>query len=188
MGDMAVPFLLVFRFLRLLLSGHQAVVLENAALPNANRRVSARAKAAAAVDLGPGVLDYPPQPMGRLAQAVALRPARYSCAMAARAVPEILGQVVPAAAPGPRSPTHRRGTPPIDRTNGRRQSAVARTQDSCELKMLGIAISERTVSRLLRTLRRPSNQTWRTFLHNHIGQMVSTDFFTVKNELAAHES
>ena len=48
-----------------------------------------------------------------------------------------------------------------------------------ELKMLGTAISERTVSRLLRTLRRPPNQTWRTFLHNHIGQMVSTDFFTV---------
>src|SRR5881275_2727902 len=45
--------------------------------------------------------------------------------------------------------------------------------------MLGIAISERTVSRLLCTLRRPPNQTWRTFLHNHIGQMVSTDFFTV---------
>jgi putative transposase len=48
-----------------------------------------------------------------------------------------------------------------------------------ELKMLGIAISERTVSRLLRPLRRPPNQTWRTFLHNHVGQMVSTDFFTV---------
>jgi putative transposase len=48
-----------------------------------------------------------------------------------------------------------------------------------ELKMLGIAISERTVSRILRTLRRPPNQTWKTFLHNHVGQMVSTDFFTV---------
>jgi transposase len=35
-----------------------------------------------------------------------------------------------------------------------------------ELKMLGIAISERTVSRILRRLRRPPNQTWRTFLHN----------------------
>ena len=32
MGDMAVLFPLVFRFLRLLLSGHQAVALENAAL------------------------------------------------------------------------------------------------------------------------------------------------------------
>src|SRR5215471_15873181 len=48
-----------------------------------------------------------------------------------------------------------------------------------ELKMLGIAISERTVSRIIRSLRRPPNQTWRTFLHNHIGQMVSIDFFTV---------
>jgi hypothetical protein len=48
-----------------------------------------------------------------------------------------------------------------------------------ELEMLGIAISERTVSRILRRLRRPPNQTWRTFLHNHVGQMVSIDFFTV---------
>jgi hypothetical protein len=45
--------------------------------------------------------------------------------------------------------------------------------------MLGIAISERTVSRILCRLRRPPNQTWRTFLHNHVGQMVSIDFFTV---------
>ncbi len=48
-----------------------------------------------------------------------------------------------------------------------------------ELKMLGIAISERTVSRILRRVRRPPNQTWKTFLHNHVGQIVSIDFFTV---------
>ena len=48
-----------------------------------------------------------------------------------------------------------------------------------ELKMLGIDISERTVSRILRRLRRPPNQTWKTFLENHVGQMVSIDFFTV---------
>src|SRR5712691_386540 len=48
-----------------------------------------------------------------------------------------------------------------------------------ELKMLGIEISERTVSRILRTLRRPPSQTWKTFLHNHLGQLVSIDFFTV---------
>lgn len=48
-----------------------------------------------------------------------------------------------------------------------------------ELKVLGIAISERTVSRILRRLRRPPNQTWKTFLHNHVGQLVSIDFFTV---------
>jgi transposase InsO family protein len=48
-----------------------------------------------------------------------------------------------------------------------------------ELKMLGIEISERTVSRLLRKLPRRPGQTWKTFLHNHVGQMVSMDFFTV---------
>ena len=49
-----------------------------------------------------------------------------------------------------------------------------------ELKMLGIAISERTVSRLLRTFRQPPpSQTWKTFLRNHLGQIVSVDFFTV---------
>ena len=48
-----------------------------------------------------------------------------------------------------------------------------------ELKMLGIEISERTVSRILRKLPRPPSQTWKTFLGNHIGQMVSVDFFTV---------
>ena len=45
--------------------------------------------------------------------------------------------------------------------------------------MLGIEISERTVSRILRKLPRPPSQTWKTFLRNHIGQMVSIDFFTV---------
>jgi hypothetical protein len=48
-----------------------------------------------------------------------------------------------------------------------------------ELMMLGIEVSERTVSRILRTLRRPPTQTWKTFLHNHVGQLVSIDFFTV---------
>jgi len=46
--------------------------------------------------------------------------------------------------------------------------------------MLGIKISERTVSRILRGIRRPpSSQTWKTFLRNHLGQLVSVDFFTV---------
>jgi len=48
-----------------------------------------------------------------------------------------------------------------------------------ELKMLGIAVSERTVSRIIRTLRRSPTQTWKTFLYNHLGQTVSMDFFTV---------
>jgi transposase InsO family protein len=48
-----------------------------------------------------------------------------------------------------------------------------------ELKMLGVAISERTVSRIVRGLHPRPSQTWKTFLRNHVGQMVSIDFFTV---------
>ena len=45
--------------------------------------------------------------------------------------------------------------------------------------MLGVPISERTVSRILRTLRRPLTQTWKTFLDNHVGHIASMDFFVV---------
>ena len=48
-----------------------------------------------------------------------------------------------------------------------------------ELRKLGIEVSERTVSRLLRRRCRPRSQTWRTFLDNHVASLVSTDFFTV---------
>jgi transposase InsO family protein len=48
-----------------------------------------------------------------------------------------------------------------------------------ELQKLGIEVSERTVSRLLRTIRRPPAQTWKTFLRNHISDIVAIDFFTV---------
>src|SRR5438876_2245133 len=48
-----------------------------------------------------------------------------------------------------------------------------------ELLKLGIDIAERTVSRLMP--RRPSgpSQTWRTFLANHVRDLVAIDFFTV---------
>jgi putative transposase len=48
-----------------------------------------------------------------------------------------------------------------------------------ELSKLGIDVSERTVSRLLRRRHRPPSQTWRTFLTNHVTSLVSMDFFTV---------
>lgn len=48
-----------------------------------------------------------------------------------------------------------------------------------ELLKLGIEVSERTVSRVLRTTKRPPSQTWKTFLQNHMGEIVATDFFTV---------
>ena len=48
-----------------------------------------------------------------------------------------------------------------------------------ELLMLGIEISERTVSRLMPKDRKPPSQTWKAFLNNHVQDLVSVDFFTV---------
>jgi len=44
---------------------------------------------------------------------------------------------------------------------------------------LGIEVCQATVAKYMVRQRRPSSQTWRTFLHNHAQQLVSTDFFVV---------
>ena len=48
-----------------------------------------------------------------------------------------------------------------------------------ELLKLGLDIAERTVSRLMPKRRPQPAQTWRTFLANHLRDLVSIDFFTV---------
>ena len=48
-----------------------------------------------------------------------------------------------------------------------------------ELLKLGIEISEPSVAKYMVRPRRPRSQTWRTFLDNHVKNMVSIDFFTV---------
>ena len=52
-----------------------------------------------------------------------------------------------------------------------------------ELHKLGLEISQATVSKYLVRRRRPPSQTWRTFLANHVGSLVSVDFFTVPTVL-----
>jgi len=49
-----------------------------------------------------------------------------------------------------------------------------------ELLKLGINISERTVSKLIRKRTpKPPSQTWRTFIKNHMTEMVAVDFYVV---------
>jgi hypothetical protein len=48
-----------------------------------------------------------------------------------------------------------------------------------ELLKLGISGAERTVSRLMPKRRPSPSQTWRTFLTNHVRDLVAIDFFTV---------
>ncbi len=48
-----------------------------------------------------------------------------------------------------------------------------------ELLKLGIDVSQATVAKYTARPRQPPSQTWRTFLRNHIGQIVAADFFVV---------
>jgi putative transposase len=48
-----------------------------------------------------------------------------------------------------------------------------------ELLKLGIDIGESSISKYMVRCRRPPSQTWRTFLDNHLTQLVSIDFFSV---------
>ncbi len=48
-----------------------------------------------------------------------------------------------------------------------------------ELLKLGIQIAEATVGKYMVRRRSPPSQTWRTFLTNHVRQLVSVDFFVV---------
>src|SRR5262249_44628389 len=48
-----------------------------------------------------------------------------------------------------------------------------------ELMTLGLDVAVRTISRLIPKRRSPPPQTWRTFLTNHVRDLVAIDFFTV---------
>src|SRR6266404_7826823 len=48
-----------------------------------------------------------------------------------------------------------------------------------ELLKLGFDVSQRTVARLMPRRAKPPSQTWRTFLQNHVADLVSVDFFVV---------
>jgi len=47
-----------------------------------------------------------------------------------------------------------------------------------ELQKLGIGVSQATVSKYMPRRRKPPSQTWRTFLENHVRELVSVDFLT----------
>jgi putative transposase len=65
--------------------------------------------------------------------------------------------------------------------DGCRQSAMGCASNSWRAAKLGVEVAERTVSRLIPKRSIPPSQTWRTFLTNHVRDLVSIDFFTVPN-------
>jgi hypothetical protein len=54
------------------------------------------------------------------------------------------------------------------------------SKDSWELLKLGIEISQATVAKYMSRQGKPPSQGWRTFLENHIQQIVAIDFLVVR--------
>jgi transposase InsO family protein len=80
----------------------------------------------------------------------------------------------------------RKGRPPVSkdiRELIRRMSAAnpgwGAPRIHGELGKLGIKVSQTTVANYMLRQRNPPSQTWRTFLTNHIQDLVSADFFVV---------
>jgi hypothetical protein len=71
---MPVLLLFVFRFVRLLFSGHQAVVTENAALRMQIAAFQRKRKRPLLTTCGPGILDHSSQRVVRLATSPDLHP------------------------------------------------------------------------------------------------------------------
>ena len=174
---MPILVLSLFRFVRLLLSGHVGVAMENAAL-----RVQLAAfqrKRQRPVLIAFDRLFWVGLSLFWNGWRAALRYVQPDTVVrwAAGALSQVLGTPVQG---GPTT-TWQTGGRCRDWSADRNGSWLpirCAPRIHGELKMLGIAISERTVSRILRGLRRPPTQTWKTFLHNHLGQLVSMDFFT----------
>ncbi|MGH7318714.1 MAG: hypothetical protein ACRELA_03680 [Candidatus Rokuibacteriota bacterium] len=126
---------------------------------------------------GSSLLGLAGRGLGRVEAAPRDRYPRHRPALAAAPLPRALDQAL-------RPPTG--GRPPV---NAEIKALVTRMAAANplwgaprirgELLKLGIDLAERTVSRLIPKRRSPASQPWRTFLTNHVRDLVSIDFFTV---------
>ncbi len=81
--------------------------------------------------------------------------------------------------PGPGHPAVAPDVRALIRTMARANPLWGAPRIHGELQKLGLQISQATVSKYLVRHRMPPSQTWRTCLANHVGTLVSTDFFPV---------
>ena len=82
-----------------------------------------------------------------------------------------------------RPPGGRFGAPSAHPPDGRGQPPMGRAAIHGDLRKLGLEIGQATVSKYLVRRRTPPSQTWRTFLANHVGTLISVDFFVVPTVL-----
>jgi len=96
--------------------------------------------------------------------------------LAPAGLPRLLDLEVPPRANG--STAGRLGACESRTHHGTGESALGRATHG-ELLKLGLDVSQRTVARLMPRRPKPPSQTWRTFLQNHLADLVSVDFFVV---------
>src|ERR1700737_4166884 len=96
--------------------------------------------------------------------------------LAPAGLPRLLDLEVPPRANG--STAGRLGACESRTHHGTGESALGRATHGEFLK-LGLDVSQRTVARLMPRRPKQPSQTWRTFLQNHLADLVSVDFFVV---------
>lgn len=81
---------------------------------------------------------------------------------------------------------HRTGRPPVPRevrdlirTMSHAHPLWGAPRIHGELLKVGIDVCQATVAKYMTRQRRPPSQTWKTFLANHVGQIMAADFFVV---------
>src|SRR5207245_2427523 len=105
------------------------------------------------------------------------RDAEHRPAVAATSLPRVLDQALRRA--HRRSPARQRRDQALVSRMVAANPLWGAPRIHAELLKLGIDLAERTVSRLMPKHRPRPSQTWRTFLANHVRDLVSLDFFTV---------
>src|SRR6267143_4620865 len=172
---MITPLLHLLRLLPLPLRRPSPARPREPCLAPAARRVQEDGAPAEASHDGSLLLGRAGQGLGRVETAPRDRDPRHRPAVAAASLPRVLDQAL--------LPAH--GRPPVHaeiKVLVMRMAAAnplwGAPRIHGELLKLGIHVAERTVSRLLPKRRTPPSQTWRTFLTNHVRDLVSLDFFT----------
>ena len=149
---------------------------EPRAAPSAGRPPTDRA-ASTPAPLRPRVLGPARPSVARLGGGRRHRPTRDRHPVAADRLQAVLDLEEPPARARP--PRRRPGRPRADPHMARANPLWGAPRIHGELQKLGLEISQATVSKYLVRRRTPPSQTWRTFLANHVGSLVSVDFFTV---------
>jgi hypothetical protein len=175
---MTTVLLHLFRLLPFLVGGHRQLALENLAIrqqlavyKRTAPRLPARGSARSTACSGPA---WPGSGSAGGRRWSSSRPTP-SCAGTAAASPST-GPTFRAGHEAAAHPSAPRSPPSSGKWPRRIPCGVL---PASTLLKLGIVIAERTVSRLMPKRRPEPSQTWRTFLANHVRDLVSIDFFTV---------